>query len=511
MSQSTNQLIWLDEPALTFAHGQSLAHPKDGLLLYGPYHNPLRGGHVRIGLIATEEGIRRYGIWAKRIVKPIAPAKAFDPNHTLFPGFEAVFQVAWPNEPMVTLQVDASLLNHAIHIQDRHQAIFKAVSLYSEAIAKHLREQSETSVDLWMAVVPEDIYRLGRPQSTVSKEERQAADLVMDRKAAVRLLRSPGLFEADNKAAEIYAYELNFHNQLKARLLPHKAAVQVMRETTLTPEEFKKDNGFPLRRLQDPATTAWNIATTTFFKAGGQPWKLSAPRDRVCYVGIVFKRDDTGPTENHACCGAQMFLDSGDGVVFRGVLGPWYTPDTKSFHLTQADSQALMTIIVDAYKSMHGGQTPLELFIHGKTRFSEEEAAGFRAAVPADCKVVCVRIRADFGLKVFRRGATNIPRGLAWPVTASKGYVWTKGYIPRLQTYPGREVPNPLTIEIVNGEADIMQVMRDVLALTKLNYNACIYADGQPVTLRFADAVGEILTAGPITHNLPPLPFRYYI
>ena len=81
----------------------------------------------------------------------------------------------------------------------------------------------------------------------------------------------------------------------------------------------------------------------------------------------------------------------------------------------------------------------------------------------------------------------------------------------RLQTYAGREVPGPLSIEIARGHADIEQVMGDVLALTKLNYNACIYGDGVPVTLRFADAVGEILTAAPRREDLPPLPFRYYI
>ena len=53
-------------------------------------------------------------------------------------------------------------------------------------------------------------------------------------------------------------------------------------------------------------------------------------------------------------------------------------------------------------------------------------------------------------------------------------------------------------------------VMRDVLALTKLNYNACIYGDGMPVTLRFADAVGDVLTAGPL-NDVPPLAFKYYI
>lgn len=63
----------------------------------------------------------------------------------------------------------------------------------------------------------------------------------------------------------------------------------------------------------------------------------------------------------------------------------------------------------------------------------------------------------------------------------------------------------------VCGEADIKRVVADVLALTKLNYNACIFGDGVPVTLRFADAVGEILTAAPRKNELPPLPFRYYI
>jgi hypothetical protein len=95
-----------------------------------------------------------------------------------------------------------------------------------------------------------------------------------------------------------------------------------------------------------------------------------------------------------------------------------------------------------------------------------------------------------------------------------QGYLWTRGFIPELATYPGREVPRPLAIEIVNGPADIHTVMSDVLMLTKLNFNACIYADGFPVTLRFADAVGEIITAIPewrsIGANVPE-PFKRYI
>ena len=53
-------------------------------------------------------------------------------------------------------------------------------------------------------------------------------------------------------------------------------------------------------------------------------------------------------------------------------------------------------------------------------------------------------------------------------------------------------------------------VLTDILGLTKVNFNACLFADGLPVTLRFADAVGEILTAAPSADGTP-LPFRHYI
>ena len=121
-----------------------------------------------------------------------------------------------------------------------------------------------------------------------------------------------------------------------------------------------------------------------------------------------------------------------------------------------------------------------------------------------------VRIRTADRLKLYRIGKYAALRGLACIESRSFAYLWTKGFVPRLQTYPGLEVPRPLLVDVCRGEADIEVVLGDILALTKLNYNSCIFADGQPVTLRFANAVGEILTAGP-TDIAAPLQFKYYI
>jgi hypothetical protein len=85
--------------------------------------------------------------------------------------------------------------------------------------------------------------------------------------------------------------------------------------------------------------------------------------------------------------------------------------------------------------------------------------------------------------------------------------------IVRSDLGPGRETPNPLRIEIVrdsSGAAPIELVMQDIMVLTKMNFNSCIYADGVPVTLRFADAIGDVLIAAK-DRQVPPLPFRYYI
>jgi hypothetical protein len=204
-----------------------------------------------------------------------------------------------------------------------------------------------------------------------------------------------------------------------------------------------------------------------------------------------------------------MFLDSGDGVVFKGALGPWYNEDTGDFHLSYEAAKALGELAIKSYTKKAGG-LPKEMFIHGKVRFEPKEWAGFTEAAGTATNMVGVRIREEKNLKLYRKGQNPVLRGLANIRSERSAHLWTRGWTPRIQTYPGREVPNPLIIDISKGDADINVVLKDILALTKLNYNTCIFGDGMPITLKFADAVGEILTAGPIK-DIPPLPFGHYI
>jgi hypothetical protein len=88
--------------------------------------------------------------------------------------------------------------------------------------------------------------------------------------------------------------------------------------------------------------------------------------------------------------------------------------------------------------------------------------------------------------------------------------LWGSGFKPALLSYDGWDVPVPLRIDIQHGHADVTQVARDILGLTKLNYNACRMGDSSPVTVSFSDAVGEILISNPGIAKRRSQ-FRFYI
>ncbi|MFH0828791.1 MAG: hypothetical protein V1907_01265 [Candidatus Kerfeldbacteria bacterium] len=501
-------ILVLREPRVLFHHSQALEDPRDGLTLFGPLEGPFG---LRIGVIGTLYGIRLYRAWAERIRGPLANEVGSYLSDPHFPGFESAFRIPWQLEPALTIEVDPEELDRVVHHGDPHQRVFATVALFAEPIVAALRNE-EVKVDVWFVVIPDVVHENCRPRSRLPLDERTEDDAPahIRAKEARELFDQPSLFAEDHEAATPYYFEVDFHNQLKARLLGNLAPTQIVRESTLAfpPKEVRLPPGRDKRKLQ--AAVAWSLSTAAFYKAGGKPWKIAEIRKGVCYVGLVFKQDVTQRDPRMACCAAQMFLDSGDGTVFRGAVGPWHSSERHEFHLSHAAARELIAVAVASYVDK-AGHPPRELFIHGKAYFEDEEWAGFQAGVDARMTtLVGVRIRDTADLRLYRPGTHPVLRGTALVRGRNSAYLWTRGFAPLLRTYVGREVPKPLRIDVLRGTAELRKVLADILALTKLNFNTCIFADGLPVTLRFADAVGEILTAGPVGQS-NPLAFKYYI
>ena len=58
-------------------------------------------------------------------------------------------------------------------------------------------------------------------------------------------------------------------------------------------------------------------------------------------------------------------------------------------------------------------------------------------------------------IKLFQYGRRPVLRGAAAITSNRTAYLWTTGYTPQLDASPGREVPNPLTVEIVRSRGDV--------------------------------------------------------
>lgn len=502
------RLVYLAEPTLKFAYNQLAEDSRDGLTLFGPYER--NSGAIRVGFIGTQTSWKYYCAFVAQMNKPIYTKSLGRP---FFPGFKPIFGIDWPSEPAASIILDDKEIESTLAISNLKERTFKLVSLYLNAIKQYIDDE-ESVVDIWYIVVPNTVLTLCRPKSISGKAtySKQRVDFFNSGQIS--------LFSEENvdisQYVEMYESDSDFHDQLKARAIFNKIAcpIQVMLESTLqfqaktSGEEYDDDM---------KAHLAWTHSSSLYYKLGYLPWKLNSVRDGVCYVGLVFKKlRDTSRKKGYACSAAQMFLDSGDGVVFRGNIGPWISKNEKTFHLDRSSAKALLSIAVDAYYTKHK-RYPKELFIHGRTAFSDDEWRGFQDAVQIapDINLVGVAIKEGNGFRLLKdnsdpKSKYGVLRGLCLYVDEKSGYLWTKGFIPKTETANHMEVACPLHIEINRGQADIKVVMGDVLALTKLNYNACIYGDGLPVTLRFSDKIGDILTAIPEV-NWAAKPFKYYI
>lgn len=283
------KIEFIEEPLLQFGFDQSLDYPRDGLFLYGPVEDGPRVDAIRYGVIGTPEGIEHFKTWSASIQRYIhspVGTQGVSAYNVPFPGFEQAFRAKWPSEPHCTLStISKERLSNALRIENRHEAVKSAVDLYvEELIAEH--DRNESPPEFWFIVIPEEVYRLGRVQSSVPVKERVSGNVLISQKRAKRLEREPSLFGDEEEQAIVFKYSRDFRRQLKARLLKHKIVTQLVRETTLNPQGFLTEKGYPQRRVEDPATIAWKLGTAAYYKAGGKALAVGPCKARCVLCGI---------------------------------------------------------------------------------------------------------------------------------------------------------------------------------------------------------------------------------
>jgi hypothetical protein len=499
----------LPEPLLEFRYRQQMADPKAGLGLFGAFDIDAKTwpGRIPYAVVGTPRGIAAFERFGECLADPVISEmhlkEGRDATSRLlwpaYPGFEVAFGESWAPGAAWSRAIDESKLRRAAQHNDKFRRAYDTTNLYLREI--RTASERDEKFGVVVCVIPDEVWENCRPLSHVSdgegvalsKRERDMARQQID-------LLNPYY-------PEEYDLSVDFRRQLKARAMEYRLPIQLVRESTLVPRDTSNDDDRGLTPLSD---RAWNLSTAIYYKSGGKPWRLASARDGVCYIGLAFRQSELDDDSRTACCAAQMFLDTGDGVVFQGEFGPWYSEEENACHLDESAAERLLRGVLHEYGKLDG--RPLkEVFLHSRSTISVNEWEGYRRACPQGVKLVGVRVRRDRdGMRLYRGGDWPALRGTLWRVSDRFGYLWASGFKPSLLSYDGWEVPVPLRIDIEHGEADIGQVARDILGLTKLNYNSCKLGDASPVTVGFSDQVGEILIGNPkIKVRLPA--FRYYI
>lgn len=280
------------------------------------------------------------------------------------------------------------------------------------------------------------------------------------------------------------AGSIDFHDRIKTFGLQFDLPTQLIRPDTL-------DFGRP---DQEKAQVAWNLAVALLYKSReGRPWKLAHLENDTCYAGISFYRDRDRREKAHASL-AQVFLGTGESFVLRGDPAV-KDEESRNYHLTKDSAEEIVEQILNQYER-YRGTSPRRLVLHKTTKFDDEEREGFISGSDSVAVRDFVTIRDTDPVRFYASGQYPPLRGtVVTPRGASKHYLYTKGYVPTLETYPGPRVPSPITVEPDSEvcETSYIDLCEEILSFTKMDWNTSAFAKKKPVTIKVARAVGAIL------------------
>jgi hypothetical protein len=260
--------------------------------------------------------------------------------------------------------------------------------------------------------------------------------------------------------------------------------------------------------VEDDATRAWNFCTALYYKARGIPWRVTGLAKNTCYVGISFFRP-IGEPEMLQTSMAQAFSDRGEGVVLLGETFPWDSRKQGAPRLSKESARRLLEGVIKLY-SEHLRQVPARVVVHKSSLLAAEELEGFEEAIPSTTSFHDFVSVGHTSIRFMRAGAEPPLRGTLIEIAPKRYLLYTRGYVPFLRVYPGLRIPRPLYVTQHVGSGGVTEVLAEVLALTKMNWNSAVFGRSEPITLGFARTVGLILSELP--KDVAPKPFyRFYM
>jgi hypothetical protein len=290
--------------------------------------------------------------------------------------------------------------------------------------------------------------------------------------------------------------------------------------------------GVPVQILNDDALTyscrcsvAWRLSLALYTKAGGIPWKLAGFESRHAYVGLSYCLRKGAPAQFVTCC-SQIFDTEGTNLRFLLYESQDGLYEGDNPFLSRQDMRRVMARTIDLYQRQKG-TPPTRLVVHKTTPFRPEETDGCIDALSSvdDLELLTITqgtpwhgIRIDAPRKGGRKGEPArypVARGTVLPLGAYEYALWTQGNASGIGTgsyyKEGKGIPHPLLATRYLGAGGAHSSARELLGLTKMNWNNESLYDRLPVTLiSYASVLARVVRRlGTLSST--PYDFRFFM
>jgi hypothetical protein len=459
---------WIEEPTLMFANQQEHVDPKTGIPLFGPRSlgSIRHKREVHVGIIGTSESAD----FARRYYEQASCGVDGDDDHAPFPGCRADlgFRCDLLFDSKLVELITRSEQQDILGIRRRRDRFEKLLLILE--LKLRLLTQKDHPLDYIVFALPSDIYRQCK---TVDYVEKRIGHVHRDLRRA-----------------------------FKAMAMQYQKPTQILLDSTTGLTDSN-------RRLDHPSVVAWNLFTGLYFKIDGLPWGPAALPAGTCFIGISFYRP-LGEDSTLRTSVVQAFDENGEGLVLRGHRFHWdERQNGKSPHLSEELAENLITMVLERYRNERN-QLPRRVVIHKSSRFEPLERAGFESALQKrGCLYDLVALSPTSSSRLLRTGQYPPLRGTLFSV-GKISYLYTTGYLSALGKYPHGHVPSPLQVADHVGDTSKADILREVMLLTKMNWNSANMEGLMPITLRFSRLVGDVLREVPGDREPQPN-YKFYM
>jgi len=492
----------LPEPGLVFGSNMTGVEPRRVMGKYGAADKTSGVKDLRVGIVGQPADVQMARRWLPRLNSVAVAREKSARRYRDWPGASQVLGVRFVVDDRFVRQIEEDRLNLALQRSSPSQQFDELLDLFDAKIQALF---GDARPDCILVCLPDDLADLRISNPRLSAKERETLERLQREEEQEQM----SLFQPtpeELKAAEdlrTTAEDLlfrTFYRALKARIMTHQNPVPVQiirRETLIRPD----DQG------QSLATRAWNLAVSLFYKAGHEPWRPADLPGNTCFIGISFHHLKRREGDVVYASVAQAFSNEVEPFALKGSLVPHDQRRDRQPYLSEAQSASLMAEVLEKYRD-RAGMLPTRVVVHKTSMYQPEEEKGFRSTaeglVPT-CDLIWMR---STGFRLIRKGMQEPWRGTLCSV-GEESYLFTMGYVAWWDEYPGPHIPAPLEIGSC-GETDMRERARELLALTKMNWNSTEGLGRYPITISFARKVGMLMTE--LSENQGPNPsYRFYM